>query len=60
MDKQTDVNVELQQVGAYPTKQTMHQQNVPLLDEEPHVPLLDEEPHETPPAKQPSAEDRQG
>ncbi|MDA5107111.1 MULTISPECIES: hypothetical protein [Brevibacillus] len=51
MDKQTDVNVELQQVGAYPTKQKMHQQNVPLLDEEAH---------ETPPAKQPSAEDTQG
>ncbi|CAJ1002683.1 MULTISPECIES: hypothetical protein [Bacillales] len=51
MDKQTDVNVELQQVGAYPTKQKMHQQNVTLLDEKER---------ETTPTKQPSSENTQG
>ncbi|CAM5789906.1 MULTISPECIES: hypothetical protein [Brevibacillus] len=29
-----DVSVELQQVGAYPTKQTMHEKEVPLLEEQ--------------------------
>ncbi|USG68222.1 hypothetical protein NDK47_13460 [Brevibacillus ruminantium] len=29
-----DVNVEMQQVGAYPTKQKMHEKKVPLLEEE--------------------------
>ncbi|MEJ8546285.1 hypothetical protein [Brevibacillus borstelensis] len=29
-----DVNVELQQVGAYPTKQKMDEKKVPLLEEQ--------------------------
>ncbi|MGE5700947.1 MAG: hypothetical protein ACM32O_00285 [Clostridia bacterium] len=33
MDRKEDINVEMQQVGAYPTKHKMHQRNVPLLED---------------------------
>jgi hypothetical protein len=34
MNKKSDVNQEMQQVSAYPTKQKMHQKHVALLDEQ--------------------------
>jgi hypothetical protein len=33
MSKQSDINAELKEVAAYPTKQKMHQQNVELLEQ---------------------------
>ncbi|MFF0826264.1 hypothetical protein ACFYU8_04350 [Brevibacillus sp. NPDC003359] len=34
MNQSSDVNAELQQVSAYPTKQKMHQKNVALVNEQ--------------------------
>ncbi|MFS0918717.1 hypothetical protein [Brevibacillus sp. 179-C 1.1 NHS] len=34
MNRSSDVNAELQQVSAYPTKQKMHQKNVALVNEQ--------------------------
>ncbi|QRG70390.1 hypothetical protein [Brevibacillus choshinensis] len=34
MPQQNDVNAEMQQVSAYPTKQEMHQKDVALMEEQ--------------------------